>query len=376
MKRNKYYLLFAMLALIACREEYLPPAITATNNFLVVEGIINSGNDSTIFKLSRTKNLSDTTFDIPELFAGVTIESKTGVNYLLASRGNGIYSSGPLALNPGETYRLRVSTASGGLYESDYVPVKPTPPIDSITWKQDNDVTVYLNTHDDANNTRYYRWDFSETWEYHTFYDSNLGYDYVANLVYYLDSSQLLTRCWSSAKSADVFLGTTDNLTQDIVVQFPLTKILNGSDKMSFRYSIMVKQYALSKQAFEYWQLLKRNAKELGSIFGTQPAELIGNIKCISNPAEPVIGFVSASSVAEKRIFIKNNELINWDSRSTQEALCTPLFAPLDSISFYLQKYRDYSPAYFVTNGPLAIAKNICVDCRLRGGSNNKPAFW
>ena len=163
---------------------------------------------------------------------------------------------------------------------------------------------------------------------------------------------------------------------QDIVVQYPLTKIQNGSDKMSFRYSILVKQYALSKQAFEYWQLLKRNAKELGSIFGTQPAELIGNIKCTSNPAEPVIGFVSASSVAEKRIFIKNNELTNWDSRSTQTILCTPLFAPLDSISYYLQTNRDYAPAYFVTNGPLAIAKKVCVDCTLRGGNTNKPTFW
>lgn len=362
--------------LSACREEYLPPVISAGNNFLVVEGIINTGQDSTIFKLSRTKNLSDTTFEIPELFAGVTIESKNGASYLLAHRGNGIYAAASLSLNPGEMYRLRISTNGGNLYQSDYVSVKQTPAIDSVTWKQDNDVTIYVNTHDPANNTRFYRWDFIETWEYHAYYDSNLGYDYVSNLIYFRDSSQLLTRCWSTAKSTDVFLGTTDNLSQDVITQFPLTRITNGSDKMSFRYSMLVKQYALNRPAFEYWQLLRKNAKELGSIFGTQPAELIGNIKCVTNPNEPVIGFISASSVTEKRIFIKNNELVNWDSRSTQNVLCKPKVVTPDSISYYLQADTAFAPAYFLTGGPLAIAKNSCVDCTRRGGNTKKPSYW
>ena len=380
MKKKLFILVFiiASLAISSCREAYLPPAISTPNNFLVVEGFINSGLDSTFFKLTRTKNLGDTTFEIPEMFASVTIESKSGRKQFLASQGNGIYASGPLIINAGETYRLNILTSSGSLYESDYVPVLQTPPIDSLTWKQDIDVYVLVSTHDATSNTRFYRWDFDETWEYLTFYDSNIGFDYANDSLYFLDSSKILTRCWSSARSTDISIGASDNLSQNIISQFPLTKIPDGSNKISYRYSIRVKQYALSRPAFEYWQLLKKNGKDLGSIFGTQPADITGNIKCIDNPAEPVIGFVSASTVTEKRFFIKNSELNTWTPRDYIKTTCTPIIIPLDSASFYLQQDTSYAPAYFIsgTPTPLAIAKKICVDCTRRGGNTNKPSFW
>ena len=43
----------------ACRKPYSPPITTANVNYLVVEGVINSGADSTIIKLSRTTPLSN-----------------------------------------------------------------------------------------------------------------------------------------------------------------------------------------------------------------------------------------------------------------------------------------------------------------------------
>jgi hypothetical protein len=370
-----YSLALVITGFLSCREEYLPPVLTSGNNFLVVEGILNGGTDSTIIRLSRTRNLSDTTFDIPELDAGVLVEARTGGNYALSSIGNGLYGA-ILPIQNNETYRLRISTRSGGLYESEYIAVKNTPAIDSITWKQDVDLTIFLNTRDIQNRTRYYRWDYTETWEYRSYYDTNLGFDYFSNTIFFRDSTQQTHKCWSTARSNQVLLGTTDNLSQDIVKDYPITKILNGDFKVDTRYSILVKQYALSKQEFQYWQLLKKNAKELGSIFGTQPAELISNIKCISNPAEPVIGYIGASSVSEKRIFISNNQLQNWDSRGTQDILCTPVVAPRDSISDYLQRDNSLSPAYFITGGGLALAKRTCVDCRIRGGNTQKPSFW
>jgi hypothetical protein len=69
-----YSLALVITGFLSCREEYLPPVLTSGNNFLVVEGILNGGTDSTIIRLSRTRNLSDTTFDIPELDAGVLVE--------------------------------------------------------------------------------------------------------------------------------------------------------------------------------------------------------------------------------------------------------------------------------------------------------------
>jgi hypothetical protein len=46
------------------------------------------------------------------------------------------------------------------------MPVQNNPPIDSISWKRDEEgVRVFVNTHNPEGNTRYYRWEFEETWE-------------------------------------------------------------------------------------------------------------------------------------------------------------------------------------------------------------------
>lgn len=368
------------LLFTACRQEYLPPAINGTTNFLVVEGVINSGADSTSLKLTRAKNLNDTTIEIPEPNASVTVESKSGVNFPLSHRGNGIYSAPPLPLNINETYRLKIATFAGGLYESDYVPVKQTPAIDSVSWKQDSNVHIFVHTHDGTNKTQFYRWDYTETWEYYAYYQNDLGYDYVTNRVFFRDPLQLLSNCWSTNRSTDILLATSSNLSADVISNLPVTSIERGSDKISVRYSILVKQYALSQEAFSFWQQLKKNSKELGSIFGTQPVEVTGNIRCINNPAEPVIGFVSISSVAQKRIFIANSQVVNWTIPSSYDRLCVTkrISRNVDTISYYLQADTSLAPAYF-TDMPvpgLALAKKFCVDCTRRGGVTKKPIFW
>lgn len=369
-------MLLLLLAFASCRENYLPPTIKENYSYLVVDGIINAGGDSSFITLSRTRKLSDTATSSPEQFASVSVESKTGVNYAFKHLGNGIYAAPPLPLQSTQTYRLRISTSFGSLYESDFVPVKTTPPIDSLSWKQDTNVFISLSTHDAQNATRFYRWEFKETWEYRSFYDSNLGYDYTTNLVYFIDSAAQVYRCWSEENSADVLLGTSSNLAQDVIDNFKLHKVDRGSDKISTRYSIEAKQYALTRQAFDYWQLLRKNGKELGSLFGALPSELIGNIHCITNPSEPVIGYVSISTVETKRIFITNNLLKDWNTGSTAPVSCAAKIVTPDSISYYLQTERDKGPAYFVTGGPLAIAPKTCIDCTLRGGNTKKPSFW
>lgn len=63
---------------MACKEAYLPPEISQTNNYLVVDGILNSSGDSSIIKLTRTRNFSDTISSINEDQAIVTVEIEAG----------------------------------------------------------------------------------------------------------------------------------------------------------------------------------------------------------------------------------------------------------------------------------------------------------
>ena len=372
MKRDKILaFLFILFASISCKEEYYPPVDDSNSNLLVVEGIINP--DSTTIVLSRTRNLNDTIRFIPESNAFVYIEGQSGGQFQLQSKGNGNYTIGNISLNTSNRYRLRIAV-SGNIYASEYVEIKRTPAIDSIGWEQDIDVSVYLNTHDPANDTRYYRWEYVETWEHHSYYDTNLGY--ANGMVYFRTPNELLNKCWTTAGSTDILLGTSSQLSEDRIERAPITVIPDGSEKITVLYSILVKQYALNKEAYDFWQLLRRNTSNVGGIFDAQPSELIGNIHCVNKPTEPVIGFISASTVETKRIFIRRGELSSWNSPS-RDFVCTAIMlgANPNEWESYLNNGL-YAPAYFVTGGGLAIARTQCVDCTYQGGNTIKPPFW
>lgn len=365
--------MICLLVLSGCVKPFAPPVLQTEHRLLVVEGFINSGPGAvTAITLGRSRRLSDTARVHPERGAAVRIESSGGHNHVLGEAAEGVYRSQPLQLDPSLQYRLSITTADGSLYRSDFVPVQATPPIDSLTWQQENDVTLYAFTHDPENKTRFYRWTFTETWEYHTLIDSHLGFR--NGQVFFRDSSNAVNVCWRTAASTDILVATSRQLDRDVIHRFPLATIPQHAARLGVRYSVLVRQYALTAAAFAYWQQLQRNTQSLGGLFDVQPSELTGNLHNERNPAEPVIGYIGASSVTEKRMFIRHSELRDWKVEESGASCGVQLIAP-DSARFYLADGL-YGPAYYVTGGGLAIARTACVDCTASGGNNLKPSFW
>src|SRR5260221_3634204 len=196
-----YYLI--IFALLCCRKPYNPPAIASPGSYLVVEGVIDSGNDSTFIKLSKTVNLNGKSTVNPVLGASVAVESDQNNSVpLLDVNGNGNYSSAPLNLPATQKYRLRINTSDGKQYLSDFIAVKPTPPIDSIGYVMQNGaVQLYLNTHDPANNTHYYRWEYTETWIFHSKYQSYCVLDHNTNTIIHRTDNQTIYNCFGNATS-------------------------------------------------------------------------------------------------------------------------------------------------------------------------------
>ena len=367
-RRGSFFIIILLIGLTnSCKQAYEPPAIQVKTNYLVVDGIINSGQDSTIITLSRTKSLTDTGFTIiPELNASVFIEEEGGSSYLLSALGNGQYGTGPLILNNNKNYRLKIQ-ATGKVYSSDYVPVKQTPPIDSLSWEQPGNLTFFVNTHDPNNTTRYYRWEYDETWQYQTPYES--FYIFENGQIRNRDSSELVHICYRHANSNDIILGTSTQLSEDIITHVPLVTIPQNSRKLSMTYSLNVRQYALTEEAFKYWQLLEKNTQRVGTLFDAQPSQLIGNIHSESDPAEPL-----SPRRRSKRIFVTTYNLRNW--HSPEEIICTNKIVSYDSAIIYLSLDPTIGVAYRVTGGGVALSKHECYDCTLLGGTNKKPSFW
>ena len=362
-----------------CKKKYDPPAIAAANNYLVVDGFIDANpNESTTIILSRTKKLSDTTSQtMSELNAKVFIISKNGSSFPLFDAANsGNYMSASLNLNSSDQYGVKIITSDGHQYISDFVPVKKSPPIDSLTWTQDSSLTVYLYTHDVNNSSVYYKWNFVETWEHfspvQTFWVQNNG------IISYADTTNQTDSCWTTANSTSIITGTSVSLSQDVISKAPITTIPRNDVKIKARYSILINQIPLTVDAYNYWSLIQKNSQELGTLFDPQPSQLTGNIHPINNPNEAVIGYVTAATTTQKRIFVKNNQLNNWDSRINYNQ-CSTKIIPTDPLNTFAYNYADtsFAPWYFTGFQPLLyITKKTCIDCREYGGVTTRPSFW
>jgi hypothetical protein len=159
-----------------------------------------------------------------------------------------------------------------------------------------------------------------------------------------------------------------------VVSEAPLLFSPPGSEKLGVRYSMLARQQAIDKQGYEYLQLMKRNTESIGSIFDPQPSELKGNIHCLSNPEEGVIGYLTASTLEEKRIFVTAQEA-GWVYRQS----CPPIKVKNDpdSLRLWLPGYLPFdAETFFGTVVSYQLATASCVDCRARGGNTNKPSYW
>jgi hypothetical protein len=370
--------LFTTLATAGCLEPYPPPGGTGNVNHLVVEGFVNTKDNTATIALTRTAILSTSENPAKETGADVKLEDEQGFVGTIPESEPGVYRKTGLLLDRQKKYRLYIKTSSENKeYRSDYIQFKQAPSIDSISYITASDgLTINVNTHDREGATRYYRWKYIETWEYNSEYHSS--FKFSGNDVVVRPVEESLYTCWKTENSNNIFISSTSRLTEDIVTNFPLVHIDKGSIKLSVKYSILVRQLALSEQAFFYWQNLQKTTESLGGLFDPLPSEISGNIYCVTNPEEPVIGFFSGGSIEEKRVFISHSQL------PKELKIYSPVYCPIDTIA--LDEIPGTSRATLLVSGVFSPMGSIvayttsstsCIDCRAHsGGVLTKPDFW
>ncbi|MGZ3834363.1 MAG: DUF4249 domain-containing protein [Mucilaginibacter sp.] len=380
MSKGWYYIIFTMLAgevtlTASCKKPFAPSIAASNTNFLVVEGVINSGLDSTIVNLSRTVNVKAKVNSKPELNAIVTVENNQQASYSLQEIANGKYALVNFQLDTTLKYRLRIKTNDGKEYLSDFVEVKNAPPIDTLGYRIQNDgVYIYLNTQDHNNNTHFFRWDYDETWVFNSAFESY--FKIVNGQPIYRSPDEEVYFCWGNDHASTILLKSTGQLTQDKIDNQQIAYVASTSEKLTHRYSIIVREYAMTRQGYDYYTNMKKNTEQLGGIFDVQPSSIKGNITCISSPSTPVIGFVSAGSISSKRIFIDNRDLPAWQAYTYYDQTdCKDNLVNVTSEADFAQFYGGDNPPFLPTVSVNKAGATECVDCTLRG-TNKKPSFW
>jgi hypothetical protein len=371
---SRSMLLFLLLFITGCVTEFIPE-IEEEQELLVVEGIITDQPGINRIKLSKSLPLGQKSEARPVSGCIVEISDNLGNTYRLTEEEAGTYVTDPENFKgkPGRFYTLQIATDAGfnnRNYRSFQMEMKPVPPIDSLYYEKKlirervehiegiEECQIYLDTHDPEDNCKFYRWDFTETWRIRLPFD-------IPNHT-----------CWITENSNSIFIETTATISENRLDRHPVNYISDATDRLKRLYSILVNQYSLNEDEYNYWKKVQKIIDEVGGLYDIIPASIPSNILCVENADEIVLGYFSVSAMASKRIYIKDHfeGIFNPYKDCITDTILGEEY--IEGIGVTIWTLFDTPAAPFSSPRIRILTETRgCADCTVRG-TTLKPDFW
>jgi len=371
-----------LLAATSCVEEFWPDLGGKYQDAVVIDGMITSQPGPYLVKVSRSISVGNSGL-VPLSGFQIMISDNLGNSETLQEISPGIYSTAANGIQgyPGLKYRIQAVSPAGKVYESEYQELLEPVEVQSLTARfevkdhegihPEEGYQFYLNTIPPDTADRHFIWRLESTYEYES--DFKLRF-YYAGVVIPVTNADSLQTCWKTEKIRDFFTFSTRGLNNKVIKDFPLIYVNTEDKKLSVRYSLLVRQYTVSESCWEFWNNIREQNSGEGELYARQPFQVKGNIRNPDNPEEPVFGYFVVAGQSDKRIFVDRPmppvhfyysfcELSEWDYQNVGTIyLSLPFEWPI-----------------FLTTGPSgarAYPPQECIDCRLSGGTIEKPSFW
>lgn len=322
-------------------------------NYLVVDGFITDEFGPHIIHLSRSSQFTsalDGGFELREVGASLCIRDNNDNCTDLTEVRPGEYATpDQFRGQPGDSYTLHVTTSDGNSYISGTETLVTPGPIDSVYMDSlivqnvsRNGVIVdkiglqFFIDFTFPDRDYYYFWDWESTFILKTYYDGGIP-----------DS------CFVDEWPIE-YLNILESNTssQRTIQQHPI--VFKDIDfKFSRGFSLNVQQYAVSREAYQFYDKIENQMDATGSIFDPAPTRITGNISNVNSENDIVLGYFGAFGLTEKRTFV--DSLVSF----------------IPSMSVCLAAPEHTPP-------------NMCFDCRLyEVGGNFKaisrkemPEYW
>ncbi|MET2985236.1 DUF4249 domain-containing protein [Aureibaculum conchae] len=407
MKKIKIHIIVLLLTLGFLTNSCIESFDVQTLGFedaLVVEALITNEFKTHQIKLSNSFKFEEFT-PPPETNAVIYIADDIGgrIDFTETFEA-GVYSSDiPFAAEAGKEYQLFITTSDNKSYESKAVTLTNITQIDKVYAERDTNnlnedgVSIFVDSYDATGNSRYYRYEYEETYKIVAPRWSPVDlvivtgppYEYPVSFDYVSKTTEQKT-CYNTKFSNGIVITETTDLAEDKVEKFNVRFLKSINPVISHRYSILVKQYVQSIDAYTYYQTLKKLSSSQNGITQNQPGFIEGNIRSSTGSDEKVIGIFEVSSVSEKRMFFNYKDLFEGEALPPYFTLCeitTPSIEPDENVGPQLPgllyggevKYYDLNGSYpeqdDVSIGPFNMVPTSCGDCT-RLGTNVKPDFW
>ncbi len=380
MQVNRYHILIILTLICGSCIDPFQPVIEETQEALVIYGMISDQPGIHQVTVSASSPYNDPSLK-PVSGCVVRVEDDMGNMAVYEETNPGIYeaflTTPFLALN--KTYSLFVATMEGEDYQSTYDTLLACPPIDTIYYEvrsqgtSDPDVVLYgaqfySETTGSEDASRNFRWQLVETWEYNSAARANLIWNGGPLIPVLADS---INTCYMTEPIQGLYSGSTKYLSENKLSRNELNYVSNETPRIKLQYSLLVAQQSLTDEIYRYWDRMKSQSGDAGGLYESQPASTVGNINNVNRPEEKVLGCFYATQQQTKRLTVK----------SEFNALVEGFTCELDTING-VEELGSEIPYYLYSLDPLGrgppylAGSNNCFDCRLKGGTNQKPDYW
>src|SRR5665647_1834952 len=358
----------------SCIYEFTPKT-GDLGNLLVIYGMVNNENGAHEITILKTKKINSKVNE-PVRGANVSIFDDKGNTVLLAEDSVGKYHTPEtFAGQIGAKYKLIIELQEGKKYESDYVELLDVPDISELeaekitkpatgTSPESSGYQFYISTKPGTSEQKYYKWDVFEDYEYRLPYRTLYYWD---GQVLYPFNPPIPYICYKHTQFNDIYISTTNNFQTNYITHYPLNFTPN-SMKFQLKYGVFVRQYALSEFSYKYWHSAMENNLP-DPLYSKQPYQLIGNLRCTSNPKESVFGIFEASAVKSKGVTAYLPALVEDDY--------TCYFDILSGVQ--PQDLINIPPGWIANNGTnlVLLHNEKCVFCKSNGlGTGIRPDYF
>ena len=309
---------WVILVLCFSRVEPYEIETDTFEDFLVVEALLTDAVTFQEIKLSRTFPLEDGTLNT-ERNASVSIIDDMGLEYKFNEIVPGKYvSEVEFGATSDRKYSLSIITSSGRKYSSIQEELVQGDVIDFNLYSQsavnsegEEGVAIYYeNTEPGSEDSKYFRFEYVETFKIVPPYWST---DYFVinpngSVSTDIKENEDGKVCFGSEESNEIILRNASEYALNNIEPFVIKFNEQINRKIQNRYSLLVKQYLISREAYTFYETLK-SFSESGSVLSeTQPGTVIGNLYAVDNPDETVIGYFEVAKTLEKRVFFSYSD--------------------------------------------------------------------
>jgi hypothetical protein len=278
-----------------------------------------------------------------------------------------------------------VTTPDGMEYESDAVLMHEVPGIDSIYHEErtyiyfdednpyeENKLDILVNTRAPGGDFTYFKWEFEETWEIempaYVLVSHGPGENIPPPSMELIEIDPERKHCWVSDHSGSILVRSSVDAPSGEIKGFVVQSIAPPDDRLNIRYSILVKQYVVERDLYNFFRKIRESNEETGGIYEKTPARVIGNIHCCNGEAV-ALGYFMASAEKRKRIYISPDEHHVKKGNAYSNCGWTSSLP-----RYHGSEYKIYG-TYNSGSTTVWSDSRYCVDCRARG-TNVKPDFW